>query len=552
MILKWARHYRRSQLPGDLAAGVIVALMLIPQGMAYALVAGLPAAAGLYASILPPVAYALFGTSSTQSVGPMAITSLMTATALVALAPVGSPLYGMLSVQLALLTGMVLLLCGVLRLGFMSGFLSRPVLAGFTTGAAILIAAGQAPVLLLDAASRPDLHTALIGGGSLVLLWLARARLASWLAAAGMRPAHAQVFARLAPALVILASMLAVVALDLEQQGVRVLGAVPRGLPDLGLAFSFGHWRELLVPALLIAFVVFVSSQSAAVALAQKRGERIRANGELLGLGAANLASAASGGLPVTGSISRSAANQEAGANTPLASLVSAGLLAAVISLPTTWLAPLPLAALAATIIVAIIGMIDVAALKETWRYDRGDAMAMLVTALGVLVLGVDRGVLVGVVVSLGTLIGRASRPNIVSIGRAPGSEFFRDSARHAEVEILPQVLMLRMDAAIWFGNSDTLVNRVEQELQERPAVRHLVLVMSAVNHVDATGLLALRELNRSLAGRGIQLHLAKVKELVLDRLRMSRLLSELHGQVFHSPAQAFRELGGEQQSRSA
>jgi SulP family sulfate permease len=537
-MLQWARNYRRDQLAGDLGAGAIVALMLIPQGMAYALLAGLPPAAGLYASILPPVAYALFGSSMTQSVGPMAITSLMSAAALSALAPAGSVLYVTLATQLALLTGLVLLACGALRLGFLSGFLSRPVLAGFTAGAAILIAVGQLPLLLTDAAAHPDVPTALIGGVSLALLWLAKGLLLRRTGEGSPWP----VLLRLVPAAVIGAATLAAWILELDRSGVRVLGSIPRGLPPLGLQYSGAHWQSLLAPALLIGFVVFVSSQSAAQSLAQRRGERVLPDGELLGLGAANVAGALSGGFPVTGSISRSAVNDAAGANTPLASLVSAGLLAAVLSLPTGWLAPLPLAALAATIIVAVAGMIDIAALKEAWRYDRADAMAMIVTAAGVLALGVERGVIIGVVVSLGALIVRASRPNIAVVGRAPGSDFFRNVGRH-EVETLPEVLMLRIDAAIWFGNTDAILGRVELELASRPATRHVVLVMSAVNHIDVTGVLMLRELNLSLAGRNILLHLAKTKESVMDRLASSQLPAELRGRMFASPGQAFRAL---------
>jgi SulP family sulfate permease len=537
-MLQWARNYRRDQLAGDLGAGAIVALMLIPQGMAYALLAGLPPTAGLYASILPPVAYALFGSSMTQSVGPMAITSLMSAAALSALAPAGSVLYVTLATQLALLTGLVLLACGALRLGFLSGFLSRPVLAGFTAGAAILIVVGQLPLLLTDAAAHPDVPTALIGGVSLALLWLAKGPLLRRTGEGSPWP----VLLRLVPAAVIGAATLAAWILELDRSGVRVLGSIPRGLPPLGLQYSGAHWQSLLAPALLIGFVVFVSSQSAAQSLAQRRGERVLPDGELLGLGAANVAGALSGGFPVTGSISRSAVNDAAGANTPLASLVSAGLLAAVLSLPTGWLAPLPLAALAATIIVAVAGMIDIAALKEAWRYDRADAMAMIVTAAGVLALGVERGVIIGVVVSLGALIARASRPNIAVVGRAPGSDFFRNVGRH-EVETLPEVLMLRIDAAIWFGNTDAILGRVELELASRPATRHVVLVMSAVNHIDVTGVLMLRELNLSLAGRNILLHLAKTKESVMDRLASSQLPAELRGRMFASPGQAFRAL---------
>jgi len=537
-MLDWARRYRREQLAGDVGAGIVVALLLIPQGMAYALLAGLPPQAGLYAGILPPLVYALFGTSTTQAVGPMAITSLMTAATLAPLAPAGSALYGVLAAQLALLTGLALLACGLLRLGFLSGFLSRPVLAGFTCGAAILIARAQVAPLLLDAAGRPDATTALIGLGSLVLLWLARGRVVRGAATGG---ASIRLL-RLAPAAVVGGATLLVWLLGPHGHGLRVLGAVPRGLPALGPAYPGSHWQELLGAALLIAFVIFVSSQSAAQTLAHKRDERLRADAELLGLGAANVASALCGALPVTGSISRSALSHEAGANSQLAGLVSAALLALILLLPTGWLASLPLAALAATIIVAVAGMIDVAALREIWRYDRGDAASMLATTAGVIALGVDRGVVLGVVLSLGTLIGRASRPNIVVVGRAPGSESFRNAARHA-VETLPHVLMLRIDGALWFGNVEALARRVERELDARRTTRELVLVMSAVNRLDTTGMLTLCEMNRTLARRGVRLHLAKVKEVVMDRLAASRLPAELRGGIFASPAQAWRSL---------
>ena len=304
-MLFWLRNYRRELLAGDLTAGIIVVLMMVPQGMAYALVAGLPPVAGLYASLLPACAYALFGSSMVQSVGPMAITSLMTATSLAALAPAGSALYSAMAAQMTLIAGVVLFLCGLLRLGFLAQFLSRPVLSGFTSGAALVIAASQFKTLIGGSLEPINLPGAAIGLIALLLLWLARQYLMRLLQRCGLPNKAADILAKMAPVFVLALAIISVVFFDLEQAGVRVVGQVPSGLPELGLALSFEQLRELLMPSLLIGFMIFLSSQSAAVSLAQKRGERINGNHELLGLGAANLASAVSGGFAVTGSISR-------------------------------------------------------------------------------------------------------------------------------------------------------------------------------------------------------------------------------------------------------
>lgn len=543
-MLTWLKGYRRELLAGDLGAGVLVVLMLVPQGMAYALVAGLPPVAGLYASILPVLAYALFGSSMVQSVGPMAITSLMTATSLATLAPSGSELYGAMAAQMALISGVVLVLCGVLRLGFLSSFLSRPVMSGFTSGAALVIAASQLKVLLGGPLTAINPTAAGIGLLSLLLLWLARSQLGRQLQRLGLAAKSADMLSKLAPAAILLLATLLVWQQDWQHAGVALIGPIPAGLPTLGLSLSLEQLRSLLAPSLLIGFMVFLSGQSAAVTLAQRRGERINTNQELLGLGAANVASALSGGFPVTGSISRSAVNYAAGANTPLASLITALLLAVLLVTPNAWLAWLPLPALAATIIIAVIGMLDLTTPREAWRYDRADAVAWLVTFSGVLLLGVEEGVMLGVVLSLGTVIWRASRPHIAVLGRLPGSEHFRNIERYA-AETHPQIVLLRIDAGVFFGNAELISDRVLQTLTGE--TRHLVLVMTAINLIDTTGLYALAELNQSLATRGIKLHLAEVKGPLMDKLKHSDLLLKpLSGQVFISAVSAFDQLSQE------
>lgn len=537
-MLHWLRHYRRAMLPGDISAGFVVAMMLVPQGMAYALVAGLPPVAGLYASILPPLLYALFGSSMTQSVGPMAITSLMTAAALAPLAAPGSGLYMVLAAQLALMSGAVLLVCGLLRIGFVANFFSRPVMSGFTIGAALLIAWGQLEPMLGGPIDQIHPASAALGLGSMAVLLLARSFLARALGAAGIAPASADVVARLAPMVVVVGATVLVSLLGPGAAGVALTGAVPSGLPGLNLATSTAHWRALVQPALLIGFVIFLISMSAAQTLALKRQEKLQSNYELVGLGVANLGSAVTGGFPVTGSISRSAVNFSAGANTPLASVISACLLAVALVAPTGWLALLPLPTLAATIIVAVLGMLELTTLRTAWHYDRSDALALVATTGGVLVLGIEAGVVVGVMLSMANLIWRASRPHIAILGRIAGTEHFRNIERYA-AETVPDVLLLRIDANLFFGNVEAVNEGIEETLRAHPDTRHLVLVMTAVSSIDTSALFGLAELNQVLQQRGIGMHLAEVKGPVMDRLKDSDLPARLNGQIFLSAAQA-------------
>lgn len=541
-MLHWLRNYDRAWLPGDLGAGLVVAMMMIPQGLAYALVAGLPPVAGLYASIVPAICYALIGTSMTQSVGPMAIVSLMTATALAPLAVAGSALYGVLAAQLAFLVGLLLLVCGLLRIGFLANFFSRPVLSGFTLGATLLIIWGQLAALAGGSLTQVHLPSAALGLGSLVLLIALRTGMAPALVRIGMLPSRAAIAAKLAPMLVVLGSLLFMQFAGEHVAGIATAGDIPAGLPGLNLATSRAHWSALLQPALLIAFIVFLVSMSGAQALAQKRQEKIDSNRELLALGAANVGSALSGGFPVTGSLSRSAVNFAAGAVTPLAAIVSAILLAAALVAPTGWLALLPLPTLAATIIVAVASLMELDTLRTAWRYDRSDALALVATLAGVLAMGVQEGVVIGVVLSMGTLIWRASRPHIAVLGRIAGTEHFRNIDRYP-AETTPGLLIMRIDANLFFGNAEAVSARLEEEIARRPSTRDLVLVLSAVNSIDTTALLALAEWNRTLHRRGIRLHLAEVKGPVMDRLQTTNLASALTGKIYLSTAMASDEL---------
>ncbi|MGY4531805.1 SulP family sulfate permease [Pseudomonas sp. TE3786] len=540
-MLQWLKNYRRDMLVGDISGGLLVALMMLPQGMAYALMAGLPAVVGLYASIVPALAYALVGRSAIQSVGPMAITSLMTATALAGLAAPGSAEYVLLAAQLALLVGVLLCLCAALRLGFLSNLLSRPVLAGFTCATTLLIIQAQLPALLGGPLVAPNRASCLLGLSTLGLLLLARYGLPPVLQRLGLSAKTAVTLSRLAPVISLVLAGFLVSALEWQQAGVQVLGALPAGMPALQWPVGAGHWRELATPALLIAFMVFLSSQSVAQMAAEQHRGRFDSNHELFGQGAANLASALFSGFPVSGGLSRSAANMAAGANSQLASVISAALLMVALWSAPAWLAWLPLPALAATIIVAVLGMFDLGSLRAAWRYDRRDGIAWLATAAGVLTLGIEAGVLIGVLVSVGSLLARASRPHIAVLGRMPDGQSFRNVQRY-QVQTLDNALLLRVDAGLFFGNAGVVVQRVEQLLP--PAAEHVVLVMSAVNLVDYSGLLALSELNRNLLERGVKLHLAEIKGPVMDRLQHSALIQQqLSGQLFGTTSAAFSHL---------
>ncbi len=551
----WLSHYRRNALAGDLTAGIIVTVMLIPQSLAYALLAGLPPEMGLYASILPIVAYALFGSSMTLAVGPVAVASLMTASALQPLAAAGSAQYISLAITLSLLSGGMLLLFGGLRLGFLAHFLSHPVISGFISGSAVLIAVGQFKHLLgvpatghgaLDTLRSLAQHlphtkgvTLVIGASSLLFLWAARKYLARLLVTCGLPAKAADLLGKLAPMLAVIVSTAVVAWWRLDSTaGVSVVGAVPQGLPALALPSLQGA-GALLLPALLISLVGFVESVSVAQSLALKRQQRIDPNRELLGLGAANIASAFSGGFPVTGGFARSVVNFAAGANTPLAGVISALLMAAVIAALTDWFYYLPHAVLAATIIVAVTSLIDLETLREAWHYDKADAVSLLATAAGVVLFGVEAGIVLGVALSLGTLVWRSSHPHIAVVGRVPGTEHFRNVERHA-VDTEPGLIAVRVDESLYFANASLLQDRIEALVAAQPETRQVLLVCSAVNMIDATALGVLTALERSLHERGIALALSEVKGPVMDRLQATSLGQRLRGRIFLSTHEAF------------
>jgi SulP family sulfate permease len=566
--LAWGRAYGRDDLAGDLLASLIVTVMLIPQSLAYAMLAGLPPHVGLYASILPLIGYALFGSSRTLAVGPVAVISLMTLAAASEIAPPGSPEFITAALLLALLSGLILLAMGLARLGFLANLLSHPVISGFISASALLIAASQLKHLLgvkadgqsllaTLAALAPELGatnwpTLLIGLSSLAFLFWVRSGLKPLLRRAGLGERPADMLTRTGPVVAVVLGIAVVAGAGLDAQGVRIVGEVPEGLPPLTLpSLDAEVWRKLLPSALLISLVGFVESVSVAHALAAKRRQSIDPNQELLGLGTANLAAAFSGGYPVTGGFARSVVNFAAGAQTPLAGVMTAGLIALAASFLTPLLFYLPNAVLAATIVVAVLSLVDLATIRHTWRYSKTDFAAMAGTMLMVLAMGVEAGITTGVAISVLLLLWHGSRPHFAVVGQVPGTEHFRNVLRH-EVITSPRVLTVRVDESLLFTNSRWLEDMVNREVAARPGLTDVVLMCPAVNRIDATALESMELILARLQAAGIRLHLSEVKGPVMDRLARTDLLEHLTGEVFLSQHAAMARLDPDSVRRAA
>ena len=558
-ILGWARSYDRHVLTSDLVAAIIVTIMLIPQSLAYALLAGLPPVVGLYASILPLVAYAIFGTSRTLAVGPVAVVSLMTASAAGAVAAQGTELYLEAAITLAALSGIMLAVLGFLRLGFLANLLSHPVISGFITASGILIATSQLrhilgvtaggdtwPAMLGSLARAFDTinpWTLAIGLPATAFLFWVRKGLKPALVSLGLQPRTADIVAKAGPVIAVVVTILAALSLDLGARGVDLVGAIPQGLPPFALPSTDPDLiARLWVPALLISVIGFVESVSVAQTLAAKRRQRIAPDQELIGLGAANIASAVSGGYPVTGGFARSVVNFDAGAETPAAGAYTALGIALAGLFLTPLLFHLPIATLAATIIVAVLALVDLKTPGQLWRYSKGDFAAHVATIAITLTAGVELGVIAGVVVGLLLYLWRASRPHAAIVGRVPETEHFRNVERH-RVFTVPHVLSIRIDESLTYLNARWLEEYVLEEVADRPAVRHVILMCSAVNEIDASGLESLEAINHRLTDAEIGLHLSEVKGPVMDRLQRTHFTAELNGRVYLSQNRAFGDL---------
>ena len=557
--MEWAAQYNRSVAGADLLAAVIVTIMLIPQSLAYALLAGLPAEMGLYASILPLIAYALFGTSRTLSVGPVAVVSLMTATAVGKVAATGSIDYATAAIVMAMLSGLMLLAMGFLRFGFLANFLSHPVVSGFITASGIIIALSQlrhilgigghgdnlVTLLASLAANLLDINGVTLGTGlaALAFLFWSRRGLQPLLQRLGLPEGAALIAAKAGPVLVILATTMVSFLVDFESRGVALVGTVPQGLPSLSLpSFDLQLYSELAVSALLISIIGFVESVSVGKTLAAKRRQRIDPNQELIALGAANVSSAVSAGFPVTGGFSRSIVNFDAGAQTPGASIMAAvGIgLAALLLTPVLFF--LPKATLAATIIVAVTSLLDFQVIKRAWRYSISDFIAVVTTIVATLLLGVELGVLAGILASLLLHLYKTARPHIAVVGAVAGTEHFRNVERR-NVITQPNIVSLRVDESLYFANAGFLEDYIYRLIADHSELEHVILQCTAVNEIDMSALEALEAIDHRLREQGLTLNLSEVKGPVMDALEKTDFLQHLSGKVFLTQHQAVSHL---------
>lgn len=558
-VLTWGRQYDRSALTNDLVAAVIVTIMLIPQSLAYALLAGLPPEAGIYASIAPILLYAIFGTSRALAVGPVAVVSLLTASAVGQVAEQGTAGYAVAALTLAGLSGGFLLLLGVFRLGFLANFLSHPVIAGFITASGILIATSQLKHILgIEAGGHTLIEmvgallshlgqinpiTVVIGVTATAFLFWVRKGLKPLLRRMGAGPLLADIVTKAGPVAAVVVTTLAVWVFDLEGRGVSIVGEVPQALPPLTLpGFAPDLIRQLAIPAILISIIGFVESISVAQTLAAKKRQRIDPNQELIGLGAANLGAAFTGGYPVTGGFARSVVNFDAGAETPAAGAFTAiGLAIAALAL-TPLVYYLPNATLAATIVVAVLSLVDFSILKKTWSYSRADFTAVAATIFLTLTLGVEIGVASGVILSIALHLYKTSKPHVAEVGLVPGTNHFRNINRH-EVETDAHVLTLRVDESLYFVNARFLEDLIQDRVVDGGALRHVILMCSAVNEIDYSALESLEAINHRLTDLGVGLHLSEVKGPVMDRLKTTHFLDQLNGRVFLSQHDAWKAL---------
>ncbi len=555
-ILEWSRQYNRTSLTNDMMAAVIVTIMLVPQSLAYALLAGLPPEAGIYASIVPIVLYAIFGSSRVLAVGPVAVVSLLTASAVGQVAETGTAGYAIAALTLAALSGGFLVLLGLLRLGFLANFLSHPVIAGFITASGILIAMSQLKHILgvsahghtlpemlqslVEHLDQSNLITLGIGVSAIVFLFWVRGNLKPLLNRMNLGPLLTDLLTKAGPVFAVVATTLSVWGFDLAQDGVRIVGDVPQSLPPFTMpGFDLDLLQQLMVPAILISIIGFVESVSVAQTLAAKKRQHIDPNQELIGLGAANLGAAFTGGFPVTGGFSRSVVNFDAGAETPAAGVFTAiGLAIAAVAL-TPLVYYLPNATLAATIIVAVMSLVDFSILKKTWTYSRSDFIAVAATIMLTLGFGVEVGVAAGVGISIILHLYKTSVPHVAEVGLVPGTQHFRNIHRY-DVETDPALLTLRVDESLYFVNARFLEDLVNHRVVDGGGVKNVILMFSAVNEVDFSALESLEAINERLKSLNVGFHLSEVKGPVMDRLSRSRLIDEMNGKIFMSQYDAW------------
>ena len=559
LIPAWLRQYQLSALPTDVIAGLVVGVLVIPQSLGYAVLAGLPPVYGLYAAIVPVLVYAWIGSSNVQAVGPVAITAIMTASSLHPYANEGTQQYILMASLLSLMVGTMLWLAGRLKLGWIMQFISRGVSAGFISGAAVLIFVSQLKYLtgipivgngLIGYLSSMQMYarqlhplTLVIGVIAFTLLFANRYA-SKWVWRSWLSASYAKWAERLFPLILLALAIVLSMNLHWTTHGVATIGTIPQGLPTFTLPYvpDFHEALNLLPSAGLMALIIFVSSSSVASNYARLRGETFDANRELTGLGLANMAGGFFQSFTVAGGFSRTAMNADSGAKTPVASLVTILIMIAALIAFGNLLAPLPYALLGATIMASIVGLIDMATLKSAWQRDRLDAASFLAAFIGVLIFGLNTGLVIGLMVSFASLIWQSSKPHVAVVGQLAGTGHFRNINRH-DVVTFSNLLMLRIDESLFFGNSESVHRRVIQATRQYPEAHEIILIMSAVNHIDLTGQEMLISLNQELLNQKKHLSFSFIKGPVMDIIENTPVITHLSGQVYLSTMDAVNAL---------
>lgn len=559
LIPAWLRQYQLSALPTDIIAGLVVGVLVIPQSLGYAVLAGLPPVYGLYAAIVPVLVYAWIGSSNVQAVGPVAITAIMTASSLHPYANDGTQQYILMASLLSLMIGTMLWLASRLKLGWIMQFISRGVSAGFISGAAVLIFVSQLKYLtgipiagngLLGYLSSMQMYarqlhplTLVIGVMAFMLLFANRYA-SKWVWRSWLSASYTKWAERLFPLILLGLAILLSMSLHWTTHGVATIGTIPQGLPSFTLPYlpDFHEALNLLPSAGLMALIIFVSSSSVASNYARLRGETFDANRELNGLGLANMAGGFFQSFTIAGGFSRTAINADSGAKTPVASLVTVLVMIAALIAFGHLLAPLPYALLGATIMTSIIGLIDMATLKSAWQRDRLDAASFLAAFIGVLIFGLNTGLVIGLMVSFASLIWQSSKPHVAVVGQLAGTGHFRNINRH-DVVTFSNLLMLRIDESLFFGNSESVHRSVIQATRQYPEAYEVILIMSAVNHIDLTGQEMLISLNQELLNQKKRLSFSFIKGPVMDIIEHTPVITHLSGQVYLSTMDAVNAL---------
>ena len=548
--LKWLKTYHPRHFKADVVAALIVLAMLVPQGMAYAMLAGLPPVMGIYASILPMIIYAFTGSSTTLSIGPVAIISMMVFSALQPLFAVGSTAYIEAACLLAIMVGIISLILGLFRFGFLIQLISHPVIKSFIIASALLIALGQFKFLLdipLQTNNIPEFIGSLVNnfhhisflsvGVSLAAISIL-VFLPKWV--------RSDFLNKTIPLLLVLSSIIVVYAFSLDQHGLKTVGIIPTGLPS----FHFPTWnfdlvQKLLPSAFIIAMISFVESLAIAQATALQKRDDLNSNQELIALGLANIAAGINMGFAVSGSLSRTVVNSDAGAKTPMSGVMSSLLMIAVSLYFTSFFQNLPLTILAATIFVSIWKLVSFLPFFETWKYSKADGLAMWATFLGVTCIDISTGLVIGIILTFILLLWRISRPHIAVIGLVEGTQHFRNVSRY-DVLTTETIASFRIDENLNFLNAHVLKGYIITELSHNPQIQHVVINCSSISNIDLSAVEMLEDLNRELLQLGIQLHLSEVKSPVMDRLNSSRLINMLSGKIFLSHYQAIQTLSPE------